>query len=575
MDTQLELLIRMKDQLSKPLTDQQKALKAVTAQISALKKEEAAAAKEQAKFAKEAAALGETIEASMAAAAAAAVVSIMALGAALAYATIELVKFSAAQSSIGEKASAGYLLFTKDAEQATKTRDMIEQMATRLRMAPEQLHGTAKDLLTSGIKNQAELQNSVRAVASLQKVGGDAQAQKLKGIFEKNAETRRQFGGRGQFAITRNEAEATLGSGGFEALQKSILKYGGQARGNLQGMYAQLYTSADVGNKALADVINNGKIGDAAKKMVGGFPELIQHAQTVVYGFFKDLAKSEGFQAFMKNLHMAIDVLEVIGSGGGKKQATGILNAGFALLAKGVRQAIIWLLIIRIKVLDFATAAVKAYIALKQWFSQGDRLNILKAALIGVGLLLALILTTVVLLAIAFAALWLVIMAPLLIIVAAFALLGVAIYEVTKHFKKWKMEALEAASNLVDGLVTGMRNGVKAVQAASGQLGDAALDGVKHALAIQSPSREMMKLGALSAQGFQGGLDSAGGFTMGGIQPKLSVGGGAQSGSGNTYNFDIVVNGTGMTQDDLKPLMTDAFADALERVQLEYGAGAT
>ena len=252
------------------------------------------------------------------------------------------------------------------------------------------------------------------------------------------------------------------------------------------------------------------------------------------------------------------------------------LVAGFALLAKGVRQAIIWLLIIRIKVLDFATAAVKAYIALKQWFSQGDRLNILKAALIGVGLLLALILTTVVLLAIAFAALWLVIMAPLLIIVAAFALLGVAIYEVTKHFKKWKMEALEAASNLVDGLVTGMRNGVKAVQAASGQLGDAALDGVKHALAIQSPSREMMKLGALSAQGFQGGLDSAGGFTMGGIQPKLSVGGGAQGGGGgNTYNFDIVVNGTGMTQDDLKPLMTDAFADALERVQLEYGAGAT
>ena len=120
-----------------------------------------------------------------------------------------------------------------------------------------------------------------------------------------------------------------------------------------------------------------------------------------------------------------------------------------------------------------------------------------------------------------------------------------------------------------------MRNGVKAVQAASGQLGDAALDGVKHSLAIQSPSREMMKLGALSAQGFQGGLDSAGGFTMGGIQPKLSVGGGAQGGSGNTYYFDIVVHGTGMTQDDLKPLMTDAFADALERVQLEYGAGAT
>src|ERR1700690_87475 len=565
----------MKDQLSKPLTDQQKALKAVTAQISALKKEEASAAKEQAKFAKEAAALGETIEASMAAAAAAAVVSIMALGAALAYATIELVKFSTAQSSIGEKAAAGYLLFTKDAEQATKTRDMIEQMATRLRIAPEQLHGTAKDLLTAGIKNQAELQNSVRAVASLQKVGGDSQAQKLKGIFEKNAETRRQFGGRGQFAITRNEAEATLGSGGFEALQKSILKYGGQARGNLHGMYAQLYTSADIGNKALADVINNGKIGDAAKKMVGGFPELIQHAQTVVYGFFKDLAESEGFQAFMKNLHMAIDVLEVIGSGGGKKQPTGILNAGFALLAKGVRQAIIWLLIIRIKVLDFATSAVKAYIALKQWFSQGDRLNVLKAALVGVGLLLALILTTVVLLAAAFAILWLVIMAPLLIIVAAFAALGIAIYEVTKHFKKWKMEALEAASNLVSGLVTGMRNGVKAVQAAASQLGDAALVGVSKTIDAHSPSRKMMQLGMFAAQGFQGGLDSVGDFTMGGITPKLAVGGAQAGGGGNPYNMDVVVKGGIMPPDDLKPLMTDAFADALERVQLEFGAGAT
>lgn len=611
MDERLALLIEMKDKLSKPLTDQQKALKLVNQQIRDLiklqKDEEKSATKvakeqkavhdvlnkirtplqaakdkmaalsraerEAAKAAEEAAKVEHTEMVAGLTAAGAAVAAVVAgvglLAAALASATIKTIDFTSAQAAMGEKLAASYTLFTRDAEQAGRTRDMIDDLAARMHLAPDKLHDTAHALLAAGIKPQLELQRSVAAVTALQKTGNEDAAKKLQGLFEKGAQSRRAFGGRGMIGITRSEAEEALGVGGWDQLQAAIKARGG---GAIRTGYSSLMTTADVANKALADVITGGKVGDAARKMVGGLPEVFARLSAEIRRFFQGLSQGEGFRRFIESLHGVVDVLEAFGKQGGAKSTTSILDQGFKLLAKGVERGTILLIDMVTWTYKFATAVLKTYLAIKKWLDQGDRMQMLKGALLGIGLLLGVILLTVTLLAVAFAVLWAVILLPLLVIVGLFALLGIAFMKVTSHFKTWKQEATDAVAGLIDGLISGIRKGITAVLDASKQLGKGVITGVRAALDIKSPSREMMKLGAMSAQGFQAGLDGQS-FSIGAIQaPALRAGG--AGGSFGDIKIEVNIAGsTNMTEDELKPLVSSAFADAFEQLQLEMGSG--
>lgn len=583
MDTQLQLLIEMKDKLSKPLTDQQKALKSVNQQIKDLiqaqKKQEQATKtqiKEQEKAKKAAeewsnavssellGALGSAATFSIAAG-----VAVMGFAGALVYATVKTAEFVSAQAAMGEKLEASYTLFTRDAEQAGRTRDMIDDLSARMHVAPDKMHDVAHELLTAGIKPQLELQRSVTAVSMLQKTGNEDAANKLKGIFARGAQSRRAFGGRGMVGLSKSEVTEALGVTGWEDLQKAIAARGGSA---IRTGYNSLTTTADLANKALADVITSGKVGDAARNMVGGLPEVFERARVEMRRFFQEISKGEGFRSFINALHGVIDVLEAFGKQGGAKSTTGILDQGFKLLAKGIEKGTILLIDMVTWTYKFATAVLKTYIAVRNWLKQGERMEMLKGALMGIGIFLGIILLTVALLAVAFAVLWAVVLLPLIIVVGMFALLGMAIMKVTSHFKTWKQEATDAVAGLIDGLISGIRKGITAVLDASKQLGKGVITGVKTALDIKSPSREMMKLGQMSASGFQAGLDGQD-FRIGAIQsPNLSVGGGR--GSIGDVKIEINIQGsTNMGADELKPLMSTAFADALEQLQLEYGSG--
>ena len=580
MNEKLQLLIEMRDKLSKPLTDQQKALRGVQQQIKELLKaqklEEKAqqqAIKDQAKAKKSAEEWSKAVGAEMVGAAGAAATGVavvaagvLAFAGAIVYATAKVAEFITAQSAMGEKLAASYTLFSGAPE---KTRDMIDDLAARMRVGPDKLHETAHALLAAGIKPQLELQRSVRAVTELQKTGNEGAAKKLQGLFESGAQTRRNFGGRGFVGITRQEATEVLGAGGWEQLQTAIKARGGHA---LRTGYNSLMTDTDTLNKALADAVTGGKIGATARNMIGGLPEVFARARAELRRFFETISHGEGFRRFVMSLHGLIDVFEAFGKQGGAKSSVGILDQGFKLLGKGIERGTILLINMVTWTYKFATAVLKAYIAIRTWLKQGDRLNTLKAALMGVALILAGVVLVVLALTVALAVMWAVLMLPLLVVVGLFALLGVAVYKVTKHFKAWKQEAIDAVASLIDGLITGITKGVTAIQDASKKLGKGVITGVKAALDIHSPSREMMKLGAMSAAGFQAGLDGHG-FSIGAIQaPRISAGAG-RVGSSITWNGDVIIQGgLGATRDELKPLIDSAFADAFERLQIEMGS---
>lgn len=65
----------------------------------------------------------------------------------------------------------------------------------------------------------------------------------------------------------------------------------------------------------------------------------------------------------------------------------------------------------------------------------------------------------------------------------------------------------ELARNVIDGLINGFNTGAQFVIDAAKNLGQAALDGIKSALHIHSPSRAFAEVGVMSAYGVAQGLD--------------------------------------------------------------------
>lgn len=91
---------------------------------------------------------------------------------------------------------------------------------------------------------------------------------------------------------------------------------------------------------------------------------------------------------------------------------------------------------------------------------------------------------------------------------------------------KWRWlvgEAGAVARNVIDGLVNGFKNGAQWVIDAAKNLGQQAIDGIKSALHINSPSRDFMEVGRFSALGVAQGID-AGAFAAVSASQSLADG---------------------------------------------------
>lgn len=127
---------------------------------------------------------------------------------------------------------------------------------------------------------------------------------------------------------------------------------------------------------------------------------------------------------------------------------------------------------------------------------------------------------------------------------------------------------------LADGVAAGILSGASTVAAASEALSAIAVDGVKRALEIHSPSRVFARLGRYTAQGFAGGIEDEAPSAESALArmatpPNVIRNGGARSVSFGDQHFHGVRDAEHATA-----LFEERIAALLEGLVLEDGAGA-
>jgi len=124
--------------------------------------------------------------------------------------------------------------------------------------------------------------------------------------------------------------------------------------------------------------------------------------------------------------------------------------------------------------------------------------------------------------------------------VAAAVTVGVAIWnligtigsfvaQVSTVLMGWASSAYDAATNFIQGLVSGIVGGGSQVVDAVKGLAGQAVDGFKNALGIHSPSAVMMELGGHTGEGFAQGIEAKSPDIHGAAQ---GMAGAASSGAG-------------------------------------------
>jgi prophage DNA circulation protein len=164
---------------------------------------------------------------------------------------------------------------------------------------------------------------------------------------------------------------------------------------------------------------------------------------------------------------------------------------------------------------------------------------------------------------------------------AAFAALSLAIGYVVENVGAakdavvgWASSAYDAASQFVDGLVAGIKNGVASVIQAASDLASGAVDAVKGILQIQSPSRVMLEVGSNTARGMAAGIDEGApdvadasrglGVAAASGPAAIRRAGGAGRGGTKAPTIQITINGN--VDEGVFNVLETRLAEVVERV---------
>ena len=171
---------------------------------------------------------------------------------------------------------------------------------------------------------------------------------------------------------------------------------------------------------------------------------------------------------------------------------------------------------------------------------------------------------------------------PVVILVAAIYAVGVAIGYIWDKFKlllgyiggeQWA----NAAQNIIDGIVNGIKNGAGLVWQAMKELGSGAIDAFKGQLGIRSPSRVFAEAGLNITQGVQQGVEQGAPGANAAVSNMMTipsgVKGGSSPGSATGSTFNITVNASGGDAASIAQAVQDAVTRALEGMATSMGAG--
>ena len=493
------------------------------------------------------------------------VVSVVAaVGAAAVAAGVGLVALAIKIAEVGIKAgeSQAALLRTMTAmygsDKAGKAAyETVDRLADSLGLTRDELGPYAQKLAAAGVSSD-KLEGSLKAVAAANAIvaGG---GEKVTGILTKLAE-QGDIGSKLKFTLT-----SLKDTGVTEA---DLMK----ALGMTPKMFELAKKQGTLTGKQLADAV----VTSLAEKGKGPL-EAQANSLTAIWAKFQEnvtdifagITKTPGYAAFIDGLKGLLGIFSKDNAAGQAMSAgiSGAFNKIFASAAKALPY-------VKLGIEKVIIASLKAYIYLKTHWSQ--IMTVLKAVAVVVAVL-----------AIAF----LVAMIPIVLIGVALAAVGAAVVGAIAAFSAlsdWLtglgVQAAQAASSLIEGLVNGITAGAAKVIGAIKGLGTSAMGALKGVLGIASPSKVFASLGANIPAGLEVGIRGgssgvrAASATMASSAVQGSAGGAkGKAGGGSSKAVTITVQPGAITihgaQGDAASFTEIALTSMLERIRVSQGIG--
>lgn len=511
-----DAIAKMKEKMS-DLKDQTKSTEAGIKEMAKAEKEEAQAAKEA----------GEETKSWIAGGLALAAAIFYKIGEAAKWAAERLAEWTVETAKVAIEAGAAKerLVAMYDYFGGGKGQEIFQKLdalGTAIHVPTEKVHEYAKDLIQSGIEGQNRIEQTVKSVAMLQKVAGDDAANKIKGLIEESAKTKKtQFwkGGQGTFTVTR---EQLVGTGVtvdqvYEALAKRTKM--GVAQVKQQMMMGRI--SADQGIDALNDVLERGKVGDTAREMVGDLGQAI----TEISDNFKKLLKDVDYKGFIKEMQGFARLFDPMTASG--KVAKTVMTDVFNTIFKVAKDTVHFL---RLRILDLEIAGLELLIFLGPQIKQFKKLfaEVKNSALAAMLATVAWSELKGMFVAAAFS------LKGLIMFVeggmVAFNALSDAITKVTDVGKSiaQALDMKKLGSDLIRDLIEGIKTQMGAVKQAASDVGGSLKEGFKDAIGWHSPPKFFLDAGKESHGAFAKGYgdDAQGGGAFAKQAPQLQASGG-------------------------------------------------
>ncbi len=497
-------------------------------------------------------------------------------------------------SAVAELVFSGASLAIDASESKNDTLDMLEAMlgtqkaaksvytqitalTKELAVSQAGVESSASALTAAGVTNEKMLVDAVRSIATVESVlkGGGS---KIESIIERAAAS-------GKFQV---EARKLVGTGvQLSSLYQELAQRTGKGVKQIEAEMKAGKIKAEDGIAALSAAIDN-KFGDLAKKQALDFGAQIQRLKDNFKGLFKDVDTGP----FLDELSKLVSIFDTANPSG--KALKGVVTSIFDGLFRAAAAAGPY---VRIFFLGLELAALKVLTALKPLTKQfkglfgGDAqdgpkkfsdIMILVAKGVGefarwvVAVLpeVRSFVTTLDLATRPFQSMFKGIVGIIVLTGALVAALGIAVTWIVQLGTK----AVEAGSNLVAGLIEGIRNAAGNLYATVKEVAMGALDTFQSFFKMGSPSRLMREQGQFLTAGVALGIKDGAPVANDNMERMLAVPpprATTQGGRGGIVIHADFKPGSVVVQspdaESVAELLPTAIADAFEQIALTTG----
>jgi hypothetical protein len=447
---------------------------------------------------------------------------------------------------------AGLKSVTDSAGAARDTFLDIRRISDEIGISEQKAQSLGLSLLDAGV-SQAALGDTIKSIATLEKVRGEQAAGKLQELIKKSAAS-------GAFKL---EGESLVGTGLAAAdVIGELAKKMGKSNAEVEAQIKAGKISAADGiaalNTALTAKLGDPKgltsFGDAISKVGEMFTRLFEQVDPApLVGAIREIA------SWLDTSTPAGQALAFILT----NVFQGLFNAAQVVLPY-----------VKIAFLELVIVALKIYIALKPAIKAFDEMAVALGAVGGGGQILRGLID--------FWASGLILTAQIITFVvqqfAALVAMATGAWTALKGIFSAE-GALGLAQSLIQGLVAGIGGGGGLVSQALVSLGQGAISAVKGVLGIASPSKVMAELGGHTAEGFARGAEDGTARAQGALESVTappSAGGGSGGGIQVTIaSGAFVVSGGGMSEGALQELVEAKLADFFEMIGMQLGGSTT